>query len=146
MKKLATAPLREGYRVLGIAFKAADVWLARHLVSQQLVLVQRLAHPQPALTGFLHCQLPWLPRVLDHWVGEGSLYAVLERVDGPSLEQLGTGGLCPATRASLRSLLESLKLFGIQLASASSLCLDAQGGLRLRWLPGMFPAPSFQAA
>lgn len=59
MKKLATAPLREGYRVLGIAFKAADVWLARHLVSQQLVLVQRLAHPQPALTGFLHCQLPW---------------------------------------------------------------------------------------
>lgn len=36
MKKLATAPLREGYQVLGIAFEAADVWLARHLASPKL--------------------------------------------------------------------------------------------------------------
>ena len=142
MNHLRSTQTGENYLLLGNAFKTGDLWLARHQASQRLVLVQRFFHPNPSLRHMLAFKHECLPRVLDHWVSDGSIYTVLERVDGPSIEQLGSGRLSASTKARLRSMLDALSQLGWRCDSTSSVCVDAKGSLRLR----CFPRPSMKAA
>lgn len=146
VKHLSSPQSGAHYTLLGPAFKTNNLWLARHQASQKLVLVQSFANSNPALPHLLAGQHDCMPRVLDSWVSQGRTYVVLERVDGPDVEQIGLGVLRSDTKAQLRSLLSLLARLGWRLQSSRSICLDAYGRLRLRWFPSLSSENSRQAA
>lgn len=146
MNYLRSTQASGSYGFLGTAFKTRDLWLARHQTSQQLVLVQRFDRLSPSLHSMLAMKHECLPQVIDHWLDDGSIYLVLERVEGPGIDQLGSGRLCASTTTRLKSLLAALSHLGHRFDSTCHFCLDCNGSLRLRCFPCCVSAPTVQAA
>ncbi len=124
------------YSLLGAALNRQDVWLVRHQGSQELALVQRFSNPSPALAQLLSISDSQLPCVKDSWMDNGAIYVVLERVDGTPLEEVGKNRLSGQAQAQLKRLRELLQKAGFHNVSTHTLCLSADGVVRLRCFPG----------
>ena len=123
------------YSLLGAALNRQDVWLVRHQGSQELGLVQRFSNPSPALAQLLSVSDSQLPCVKDSWMDNGAIYVVLERVDGTPLEEVGRNRLSVQAQAQLKRLRELLQQAGFHSLSTRTLCLSADGIVRLRCFP-----------
>jgi hypothetical protein len=123
------------YCRLGPALGRSDVWLVRHVASQELALVQRFTHPSPALVQLLQSRDPELPTIKDSWMEGGAIYVVMDRVSGTGLDELGLHRLTRQGRQQWKRLSLLLQPFGFPVVSSGCLCLGQDGQVRLRCFP-----------